>query len=214
MLHTLAKPGILTLAHTIDGRGDGAIALPNDQLFVSNHTHTATSISVYNTISFQLQRQLIINRLRPYVCGLAACATNNVLYISESLNHLIYKVDLSITSGDNVLSRWRVASYPSGLSVNRAHNVLVVCDGRVQEYTPSGSLVREIQDSNYIQHAVELNSGMLVFSRCGTVNSVDTMSIDGRVIQSYRGEQGSGVGRMDWPSGIAASKQAYSIKTT
>ena len=49
-------------------------------------------------------------------------------------------------SGSNAVKKWSVASGPTGLSVNIAHNSVVACLGveQLQEYTTHGSLVREI----------------------------------------------------------------------
>ena len=186
----------------------GTTALLNDQLFVSHNS--AQRVSVCNTTSFQLQRQLIIPGLGSRVSGPAACATNNVLYVSDYFNQVIHKVDLFITSGDSVVSRWGVASGPYGLSVNRAHNVIVALFRKVQEYTPSGSLVREIHDSNnYLWQAIELNSVMLAVIRRHPAHGVAMMSMDGRVIRSLGNEAGSGVGQMNNPCGIAVDNDGY-----
>jgi len=81
---------------------------------------------------------------------------------------------------------------------------------KVQEYTPSRSLVREISDSNYLIHAVELSSGMLAVSRRSPIHGIATVSMDGHVIHSYGNEsRGSGVGQMNHPRSIAVDKDGY-----
>jgi DNA-binding beta-propeller fold protein YncE len=204
----VAQPGISTLAHALHGYSKvTATSILDDQLFVSHEF--AEYVSVYNTTSFLLQRQLIIPGLGSYVLGLAACATNNVLYVSDNTGICVHKVDLSITSGDIVVSKWRVANRPRRLSINRAHNVLVACNVGVEEYDPSGSLVRAISNGNYVFQAVELSSGMLAISRTEPVYSVATMSMDGQVIKSYGDQEGSGLGQMSEPAGIAVDSDGY-----
>jgi len=206
----LLAQGTPTLTYSLSGSsGVHATALLDDQLFVCRPRDR--HMSVYSTTTFRLQRQLTITGLGSFVCGLATCASNNVLYVSDYGNHCVHRVDLSTTNVNNVI-KWNVASTPAGLSVNRARNVLVTCDDEqiVQEYTPSGSLVRVISDSNYLWHAVELSSGMLAVSQWGPIHGIATVSMDGHVIHSYGNEsRGSGVGQMNEPRSIAVNKDGY-----
>jgi len=109
--------------------------------------------------------------------------------------------------------KWNVASNPAGLSVNSVGNVLVTCwqAKKVQEYTPSGSLVRQMSDSNYLWQAVELSNGMLAVTRVGPVHGIATVSMDGRVINSYGNQAGSGVRQMNNPRSFAVNKQGYIV---
>jgi len=206
----LLEPETPTLAYSLSGfSAVFATALLDDQLFVSRHGDR--HVSVYSTTTFQLQRQLKIPGISSYVFGLATCASNNVLYVSDHEKEYVHKVDLSTTNPSNVIN-WKVARNPVGLSVNRARNVLVTCyDAHIiQEYTPSGSLVREIFNRNQLWHAVELSSGLLAVSLCGPIHGIAMVSKKGHVIQSYRNEsRGSGVGQMHYPRSIAVDKDGY-----
>jgi len=203
----LLEPGTPTLTYSLSGStGVFATALLDD---VSRDYEG--HVSVYSTTTFRLQRQLTFHELGSLVYGLATCASNNVLYVSDHGNHCVHRVDLSTTNVNNVI-KWNVASGPRGLSVNRARNVLVACykAKKVKEYTPSGSLVREISDRNSLWHAVELSSGMLAVSRWGPIHGIATVSMDGHVIHSYGNKsRGSAVGQMNYPRSIALDKDGY-----
>lgn len=104
----------------------------------------------------------------------------------------VYKVELS---GNNHVFSWRVDSSPHGLSVSTACNLLVACFGayKIQEYTVSGSLIREIllksNDAMFRPiHAIQVASDQFVVSCLNVTNKVDdVIEVDtkGRVVVSY-----------------------------
>lgn len=151
-------------------------------------------IEVYDTKTFKQQGALQVKDLSDDTpsSGLTSCVTNNCVYVSDFYKHTVYKVELS---GSNKVHSWRVDSYPNGLSINRACNLLVACylAYKIQEYTANGSLVREICIlSNNVEfrpyHAIQLTSEQLVISGVNVTNGeedvveVDTM---GRVVVTY-----------------------------
>jgi hypothetical protein len=97
----------------------------------------------------------------------------------------------------NKISKWSVGRGPSGLSINTACNLLVACykDKKIQEYTTSGSLVREIclksNDGESLSpyHVIQLTSGQFVVSCCDVnsfgVYDVVELEANGRVLVSY-----------------------------
>jgi len=193
-----------------NGQGDGvtALALLDDQLFVTRWG--VAQVSLYNATSLQLQRQLTFAGLGTSIHGLAACAANNYLYMSDHNNHCIHRVDLSI-AGAETLIKWRVANYPCALSVNSARNILVAFnhEKKVQEYTPTGSLVREISDGNQLFHAVELSSGLLAVTRHLPVHGIFVISMATHVKHSYGDQPGAGAGQMDNPHCLIEDKHGY-----
>jgi len=203
------KPGTPTLTHALNlNKSIIAIAFLNDQLFVT--LSGVAQVSVYNTTSLQLQRQLTFTGLGPYLYGLAACTANNYLYISDNNNHCIHRVDLSI-AGANTLIKWRVANYQCALSVNSARNILVAYREvmKVQEYTPTGSLVREISDGNQLWQAIERSSGLLAVSRRGPANGIFTVSMSTQLKHGYGNRTGSGAGQMNSPCGLSVDSDGY-----
>jgi len=208
------QPKTPTLTYALSGTSRVlATALLDDQLFVTRHG--VAQVSVYDKTSLQLQRQLTTPGLGVLLFGLATCATNNYLYVSDDPEDYttagyIHRIDLSATNYPTI--KWNACSNPIGLSVNKARNVLVAChyQAKVQEFTANGNLVREIPHNTAIYHVIELSSGMLAVSRWWTIHGVAVISTDGRVIHSYGNEsRESGVEKMDNPRHMAVDKDGY-----
>jgi len=121
-------------------------------------------VEVYDVVSCTRRRHITVRGLGSTAWGLAACAHYKCLYVSDESNHDIYRADLT---GSNAVTEWSVADRPRGLSVNRAHNVVVACHGanKLQEYTTHGIPVREICRLQAPFHAVQLSSGDYVVSQ-------------------------------------------------
>jgi len=87
---------------------------------------------------------------------------------------------------------------------------------QIQEYTPFGRLIREINlsmciDSPY--HTIQLSNDQFVVSRFDGQNigesGVCTIDMNGHIMQSYGGQPGSDVGQMYSPRQIAVDKHGY-----
>jgi len=126
---------------------------------------------------------------------MAVCFTSRHLYVAAYGNNCVHRVDLAIKSVNNV-TKWNIAialGGISGISVNSARNVLVTTwhAHKVLEYTPTGTLVREIGlacNDDVTCQALEGDSGILALSQYN--HGVSTGSMDGRVINSYRIQSG------------------------
>ena len=198
------------IVHVLSGSSAvSAVTHLDDRLFITRD-HVA-QVSVYNTTSFQLQSQLTFPGLGSVMYGLATCKTHSYLYISDHNNHRMHRIDVSI-EGVNSLITWNLANHPCALSVNTARNVLVAYNNekKVQEYTPTGTLVREISDSNYLFQAVELSSDIFVVSRHGSTHGVLKVSMSTVYWQhSYGNQSGAGAGRMNQPHGLTVDTHGY-----
>jgi len=199
----------LSLTHVIPSQGfeRSAVTSLGDEVFVA--CYYSQGIEVYDSESFTLQRYLTVPGLVSQCFGLAACISNNCLYASEYYNNSIHRVDLS---GSNAVNTWSVASRPAGLSVNKAHNVVVACHwpSKLQEYTTHGTLVREIslEQTGLTNpwHAVQLSTGDYVVSHDTSPGVVSVVGVDGQVVRSYDQSQMSDVGPMNQPRGLAVMK--------
>jgi len=201
----------LSLTHVIPSQGVARYAVTSlgDEVFVACDNHQ--QIEVYDAGSFTLQRRrLTVPGLGSECYGLAACISNNCLYASDWHNDSIHRVDLS---GSNAVKTWSVASHPAGLSVNKAHNVVVACSGanKLQEYTTDGTLVREIslEQAGLTKpwHAVQLSTGDYVISHFTSPGVVSVVRVDGQVVCSYDQSQSSDVGPMDGTGSLAVTKK-------
>jgi len=166
-------------------------------------------VEVYDARTFTLQRHITIPGLGLPSYGLAASIHYDCLYASDWLDSRIHRVDLSDSSA---VKQWSVASFPSGLSVNKEHNVVVACYGahKLQEYTTHGTLVRKISlqqvgvSSPF--HAIQLSTGDYVVSHCKSTGAVSVVGVDGQVVRSYDQSQASNVGPMSCPRSLAVTK--------
>jgi len=98
------------------------------------------------------------------------------------------------------------------LSVNTAHNVVVACRvaDKIQEYTTSGTLVREIclKQAGVTSpwHAIQLSTGHYVVSQFMSPGVVSVVGVDGQVARSYHPSRASDVGQMSDPRSLSVTK--------
>ena len=206
----------LSLKHVIPSSGTSVYTMTSlgDEVFVVRSG--SQKVEVYDAGTLMQQRSIQVPNLGPNIFGLTACVSNNCLYVSDWDNSAIHRAELA---GSNAVMKWSVAKSPAGLSVNRAHNVVVVCDGgntskhrhvnKLQEYTIHGSLVREICLQAGVmspRHAVQLSNGDYVVSQYRSPGVVSVVGADGQVIHSYGQSRRSRVGQMSHARGLAVTK--------
>lgn len=129
-------------------------------------------IDVYDTESNTFEQPLIVTDLSddPDVrSGLAACVVNRRLFICDSDEDSIFKVELD---RDNDIQKSGAFDRPGGVSVNGACNLLVwyyfACE--IVEYTPVGEAICAISLQLTViqlspEHSIELTTSRLVV--CG-----------------------------------------------
>jgi hypothetical protein len=196
------------LTHTIPGGNCvyGVTSL-GDELFVGRNS--MQEVQVFDALTFTLHRSLTVPGLGSSVYnGLAACGDNNCLYVSDHGASLVHRVELA---GSNATVKWSVAKSPCGLSVTINGNIIVTCYGahKLQEYTTRGTIVREVNlqpDITSPFHAILLSSGQFVVSQEGSINGVYLVGVDGRVVRSYGGSDGSGGQQLKHPAGLAVDR--------
>jgi DNA-binding beta-propeller fold protein YncE len=175
------------------------------------------SIQMYDLQTFTIRQETLkVNGLGDHWLNrLAVCFVNKFLYVSDHVNAAVYIVQLEV---DNKIAKWSVSDGPSGLSINNASNLLVACwrYKKIQEYTSSGSLVREIllrsNDGNFLSplHAIQMTNGQFVVS-CWCLNSGvhDVVEVDanGQVVVSYSKQlQSTTQQYFSWPRHLAVDK--------
>ena len=183
-----------------------AVTSLGDDVFVVREY--SQQVEVYDAVTLTLQRHIAVPEPGLDPGGIVACRNNNCLYASDYNQCNIHRVQLS---GSNAVKKWSVASCPTGLSVNIAHNLVVACRGsnKLQEYTTHGSLVREICLQSGVTspwHAIQLSTGDYVVSQFTSPGVVSVVGVDGQVIHSYGQSQTSDVGQIKYPSSLAVTK--------
>ena len=199
-----------TLTHVIPSQDRGsvyAMTSLDDDVFVIREG--SQQIEVYDAATFALRRHITVPGLGSRSDGIAACARNRCLYLSDDENDEVRRIALSV-SRIKLVKSWSVASKPTGLSVNSTFHLVVACYGadKLQEYTTRGSLVREIilpPDVTSPWHAVQLSSGDYVISRYTSEGEVNVVRVDGQVVQSYGQSQTSDVEAMNHPTNLAVA---------
>ena len=205
---TAAKTAILTPTHVILSPGSGgvsAVTSLGDDMFVTHFNRQ--QVDVYDAATLSFQRCLVVLGLS-WARGLAVCSKNKCLYVFDSDNDCVHRVDLG---GNNAVKKWSVARRSGDVSVNGEHNLIVACcwANKLQEYTTHGSLVREICLQAGVTrpwHAIQLSTGDYVVSQCTSPGAVSVVGVDGQVVRTYEESQTSGVGEMKYPASLAVTK--------
>jgi len=202
-----------TLVASLIGTGKVyATALLNDQLFVTHNGGAA--VSVYDTSlgSLQLTRTITFYGLGETVRGLATSAIYNYLYVGDYTNQLVHRVDLSVTSEVSVVTWGLFSRWPFALSMTSENNVLVtIFPDTIEEYTPSGSLVRSIITTSTPYQAVQVNNSVWAFTDYDA-NQICTVLTTGTVIKCFGSTAGPGLAlAMNQPHGMVIDIRGYML---
>jgi len=227
---------------TADSDGKARVIPAEGRGFVSAVTSLGNEVFVLRCISQQQvevydastststpQRNIKVPGLGNGSRGLAACAHYKCLYVPDGELNSIHRAELS---GSSAVKKWSMGRGPAGLSVNKAHNVVVACfeAHKIQEYTTDGGPVREISlkqagvmspwhaiavqlsTDNYVVSewkspgAVQLSTGYYVVSEWKSPGEVIVVGIDGRVVLRYCPLPSSDLGAMSHPAGLAVTR--------
>jgi len=198
-----------TVTHVIPGdTGVNAVTSLDDRVYVVRYEKK--EVEIYDATTLTLVRRLPVPGISHGASGIAACPRNRCLYLTNSdwNNPSIHRVDLATDAA----KKWPVAKSPHGLSVNRDHNLLVVCSAgkKLQEYTTGGRLVREIPvltvGMGLPWHAIQLSTGDYVVSHDQSPGVVSVVGVDGGLLRSYGPAASSDVGPMKCPRSPAVTK--------
>jgi len=165
--------------------GVRALALLNEQLFVTRSG--ISSVTVYDTNTFEVVRQLTWSGLSPTLPGLATCAINNYLYVSDYTLKL-HQVDLSVTSPVTV-NTWHIGVTPSGTGLSTTSNGDIVATVvntmgyvEVRVYNSSGTLLRTISWPNSPVTVMELSNAVWAYCSGANLNGVCKTTTSGIAI--------------------------------
>ena len=139
------------------------------EVFLLRATKLRDQVEVYDVITYRLLRYIILPNLR---CGgladMTSCEHYHCVYIADHIVVCIHRVDAQ----GGATTQWPVNDKPAGLSVTKAHNVLVTCDvvRKIKEFSSHGDLLREMtlpDDVITPCHAIQLTSGQYVVCHGG-----------------------------------------------
>ena len=107
---------------------------------------------------------------------------------------------------------WNVSDTPYGLSLTSTGNVLVVIGANkniISEYTPDGSLVRQVTYSGHSWHVAEVNNDRRAISSTGSVTGISMLATNGTVIRSFGSAIGSSLTQMNDVRCFAIDSNGY-----
>ena len=182
------------------------ITSSNEELYTV--TFGSPDIDVYDIDTLAHRRKIRVEGL-VYAWDIVAHA--GVFYVSELDAQLIQRIQLS----DETSSHWSVSGSWLTISINKKGHVVVSCwlPDKIIEYTPTGSCVREIQgdaiDGNIdgLRHAIQLDDDRFLICYATTKHHrVCIIDSNGRMMKSYGGGPGSGIGEMNGPYYLAIDR--------
>jgi len=155
-----------------------------DEVFLLRHKER-DQLEVYDATTYRLQRCLTVPNYRGII-DMTSCEHYLCVYVSDDIDRCIHRLD----SQGKAATQWPVNNEPRGLSVNKAHNLLVTCRyaHKIKEFSTHGDLLHEITlpgDVIKPWHAIQLTSGQFVVchgSLGHPVHRVCIISTDGRHI--------------------------------
>jgi len=163
-------------------------------------------VEVYDVITYRLRRRLTVPNLRAFN-DMATCKHYRSVYISDHFIDCVHRL-----GSKGAATQWPVRDKPGGISVNKAHQVIVVCPfvRKIKEFSTHGELLRELtlaDDFIHPWHAIQLTSGQFIVCHGGigdAINRVCTISANGRkTVRAHGGHRGSGTGQYSEPRHLA-----------
>jgi len=206
---------VVQVVHTLPGRLPvGGVTSLGDEVFVLRRKER-DQVEVYDAITYRLQRYLTVPSVRGCL-DITSCEHYHCVYISDHIVRCIHRADVQ----GGATAQWAVRDEPFGLSVTKAHNVLVTCDAvrKIKEFSSHGDLLREMtlpDDVVNPWHAIQLTGGQFIVSHGSGVRGDPThrvclVSADGgQIIHSHGGLRGSETGQYDGPIHLAVDGNEF-----
>ena len=151
---------------------------------------------MYNVNTCRFKRCLTVPQAR-IASDMTSCEYYLCVYIGDNTVQCIHRVEIQ-----GATTQWPVNDGPSGLSVNKAHNVLVTCRAarKIKEFSSYGDKLREVtlpDDVVNPWHTLQLTSGKFIVCHGTSGDSVHRVCLmredNGEIVHSYGGQRGSDV---------------------
>ena len=170
-------------------------------------------VEVYDVITYRLSRRLTVPNVSLFT-DITSCEYFRCAYIGDHTDECVHRLDVQ-----GAITRWAVNDKPQGLSVNAAHNVIVICRRvqKMKEFSSHGELLREITslpaDVVNPWHAIQTRSGQFIVCHgyhTDPIHRVCMISADGRhVVHSHGGPWGSDSGQYNVPTRLAVDDNGF-----
>jgi len=201
------------VVHTLP-EGDVVIGVTSlgDKVFVLRDKER-DELEVYDVITYGLEYYIPLPSTRLRISDMTSCEHYVCVYIADHGVMCIHRVDVQ-----GAATQWPVNDQPTGLSVTKAHNVLVTCRvvRMIKEFNTLGELLRGMplpDDVINPWHTIQLTSGQYVVCHghgADAVNRVCLISDDcTHIIHPQDGQRGSDTGQYDVPRHLAVDDNEF-----
>ena len=129
------------VVHTLpEGQAVVGVTSLGDEVFLLRLKSGGDQVEVYDVITYRLLRCITVTNIRGFV-DMTSCEHYHCVYISDHIITCIHRVDLQ-----GATTHWAVNDQPDGLSVTKAHNVLITCCAirKIKEFSSHGAFLREM----------------------------------------------------------------------
>jgi len=187
------------------------VTLLGDEVFVLR-PEGRDQVEVYDVINYRPLRCISVTNARGFV-DMTSCEHYHCVYISDHVVMCIHRVDVQ-----GAITQWPVNDKPMGLSVNKAHNVLVTCHivRKIKEFSSRGDSLRQMSLPDDVinpWHAIQLTTGQYVVchgERGDAVHRVCVLSDDvTQIVHLHGGQRGSDTGQYSVPTRLAVDENEF-----
>jgi len=215
---------MLVLAQTIRTKAEeemkktiSGLSILETTLFVVSEDSSEVEVYDLKTLSFS-RRWNLMKLLDPV--DISSCDINKCLYISDSKGSddqmsQILRVD----ANGNLIQNWSTGDDYGCLSVTDELNVILTVHykSKLNEYSPNGQLIREINLSSDASlcnpwHAIKLISGHFIISHGyfdDDPHRVCIVDTDGKLIKSFGQKPGSTISKMNIPFYLSVDENGF-----
>ena len=190
------------VVHTLP-EGDVVMGVTSlgDEVFVLR-PNERDEVEVYDVITYRSVRCITVTNARGFVgfADMTSCEHYHCVYIADADVMCIHRVDVQ----GGATTQWAVNDEPWGLSVTKAHNVLVTCHvvRKIKEFSSHGALLHEMtlpDDVINPWHAIQLTTGQYVVCHGGVGDAVHRVCVMSEncthIVHSHGGQCGSDIGQ-------------------
>ena len=205
------------VVHTLpEGRPVCGVTSLGDEVFVLREK-VSDHVEVYDVMTYRLKRCLTLTNAEAFA-DMTSCEHYHCVYIADHNVMCIHRLDVGLRGA---ITQWSVNDKPSGLSVNKVHNVLVACRvvRKIKEFSSHGVLLREMTLPDDVSstpcHAIQLTTGQFVVchgsrTRGDAVHRVCLLGDDvTQIVHSHGGQRGSDTGQYDVPVHLAVDDNEF-----